>query len=126
MFKANSVYAIIAASGVILSACYMLWMFQRVVFGKVTKPENQKLPDLSLREKLIMVPLILLMFGIGVYPKPLLERIEPAVKQVLQHVSRAQSTTLDADGQIKKIAIQPENEELTTARLTQGEITCPK
>ncbi|MDH3937428.1 MAG: NADH-quinone oxidoreductase subunit M [candidate division Zixibacteria bacterium] len=126
MFKANTVYAVIAASGVILSACYMLWMFQRVVFGKVTKPENQELTDLSWREKLIMVPLVLLMFGIGVYPKPLLERMEPAVKQVLQHVARAQTVRLDEDGQVREIAIQPGNEQLTTAHLTQGGISCPK
>jgi NADH-quinone oxidoreductase subunit M len=71
VFKANSVYGIVAASGVILSACYMLWMYQRVIFGKVTKPENEKLNDLSWREKLIMVPLVLLVFGIGIYPQPL-------------------------------------------------------
>lgn len=124
VFKANSVYGIIAASGVILSACYMLWMYQRVIFGKVTKPENEKLNDLSWREKLIMVPLVLLVFGIGIYPQPLLERIEPAVKQVLQHVSRAQTVRMDEQYQIQKVVHQSENPTRARCGLTQGDESC--
>ncbi|MFH1687029.1 MAG: NADH-quinone oxidoreductase subunit M [bacterium] len=90
-FKANNVYGIIAASGVILSACYMLWMFQRVVYGKVTNPENQKLTDITLREKLVILPLIVLIFWIGIYPKPIMDRIEPSVRHLLAQVSRAQT-----------------------------------
>ena len=89
-FKSNAVYAIIAASGVILAACYMLWMYQRVIFGKVTNPENQKLTDLTPREKLILVPLVILIFWIGIYPKPLFERIEPAVRDVLARIDTAE------------------------------------
>lgn len=102
-FKFNTWYGILAASGVILSACYMLWMFQRVVYGKVTNPENQKLTDLVLREKIILIPLVLLIFWIGIYPKPLFARIEPAVKDVLVSVSRAKTVELDADFQIKPV-----------------------
>jgi NADH-quinone oxidoreductase subunit M len=90
-YKANAVYAILAASGVILAACYMLWMLQRVIFGKITKPENEKLKDLSGREKLVLVPLIILIFWVGIYPKPFLERMEPAVKNILNLVHIAQS-----------------------------------
>ncbi|MFQ5498666.1 MAG: NADH-quinone oxidoreductase subunit M, partial [Candidatus Zixiibacteriota bacterium] len=89
VFKHSVTYAAIAASGVILSACYMLWMYQRVIFGKVTKQENANLSDMTIREKLIMVPLILLIVWIGVYPKPLFDRIEPAVRDVLAQVSPA-------------------------------------
>lgn len=89
-FKSNAVYAIIAASGVILAACYMLWMYQRVIFGKVTNPENQKLTDLTPREKLILVPLVILIFWIGIYPKPFFERIEPAVRDVLARIDTAE------------------------------------
>jgi NADH-quinone oxidoreductase subunit M len=70
-FKTNMWYGIIAASGVILAACYMLWMYQRVVFGKVTKAENEKLTDLNGRERLVLIPLVLLVFWIGIYPAPL-------------------------------------------------------
>ncbi len=86
-FKSHPTYAIIATSGVILAACYMLWMYQRVIFGKVVKPENERLSDLSAREKIILTPLVLLIFWIGIYPKPFFDRIEPAVKQVLEQAT---------------------------------------
>ena len=110
VFRANTIYGIIAASGVILSACYMLWMYQRVIYGKVTNPENEKLTDLSLREKVILIPLVLLIFWIGIYPKPFFDRMEPAVKQVLAHVSRA--TTVDATqpDELKAILDAPQTE----------------
>ena len=102
MFKSNYIYAAFAATGVILSACYMLWMFQRVFYGEVTKEENKKLLDLTLREKVILLPLVILIFFIGIYPNPLFKRIEPAVKNVLQQVNKAKSVYLDEEYQIKK------------------------
>ena len=83
----NHTYAILGASGVVLAACYMLWMLQRVIFGKITNPENERLSDLSAREKLILVPIVVLIFWIGIYPKPFFDRIEPAVKQILERVN---------------------------------------
>lgn len=83
-WQANPTYAILAATGVVLAACYMLWMYQRVIFGKLTKPENENMKDLSPREKFIMIPLILLIFLIGIYPAPFLDRIEPAVNQLVE------------------------------------------
>ncbi len=85
-FKANVYYAVFAATGVILAACYMLWMYQRVIFGKVTKPENEKLIDLTIREKVVLIPLIILIFWIGMYPTPFLNRIAPAVTTVLERI----------------------------------------
>ncbi|MFZ5979784.1 MAG: NADH-quinone oxidoreductase subunit M [Candidatus Zixiibacteriota bacterium] len=82
-FKVNPTLAVFATSGVILAACYMLWMYQRVIFNKVTRPENQNLKDLTLRERVILIPLVIFIFWIGIYPKPFFDRIEPAVKQVL-------------------------------------------
>lgn len=89
VFKANITYAVLAATGVVLSACYMLWMFQRVIFGKITNPENEKLLDLSMREKLILAPLIALIFWIGIYPKPLFDIIEPSIREVQKSVEMA-------------------------------------
>ena len=89
-FKANVAYGVVATSGVVLAACYMLWMYQRVIYGKITKPENEKLTDLTAREKLVLVPLVALVFWIGIYPAPFLARIEPAAKQILTQVGRAQ------------------------------------
>jgi NADH-quinone oxidoreductase subunit M len=85
-FKVNVTYAVFAATGVILSAVYMLWMFQRVMFGEITKEENRKLKDLSLREIIVLIPIILFIIQIGVYPKPFLSRMEPTVKNLIAHV----------------------------------------
>ncbi|MEZ5360444.1 MAG: NADH-quinone oxidoreductase subunit M [Candidatus Zixiibacteriota bacterium] len=82
----NKVYAILAASGVIFAACYMLWMYQRVFYGKVENPANQKLVDLSLREKVVLVPLVVMIFWIGIYPKPFFQLLEPSVKAVMAQV----------------------------------------
>jgi NADH-quinone oxidoreductase subunit M len=84
-FKSNVVYAVFAATGIILAAVYMLWMYQRTMFGKITKPENENLKDLNLREKIILIPLILAIFWIGLYPKPFLVRMEPSVKNLIEN-----------------------------------------
>lgn len=76
-------WTIIASSGVILSAVYMLWMFQRVMFGELTNPKNQTLTDLNGREIAIMVPLIVLIFVMGVYPKPFIDKMNPAIEKLI-------------------------------------------
>lgn len=76
-------YAIIATSGVILAAVYMLWMFQRVMFGELENPENKKLQDLNIREIIIMAPLVVLIFVIGVYPNSFLEKMQPSIQKVI-------------------------------------------
>ena len=87
--KASSfsvVFAAVAALGVIFAAVYMLWMFQRVMFGEVTKEENKKLKDLSLREIIVLLPLIFFIIQIGVYPKPFLSRMDATVKHLVAQV----------------------------------------
>ena len=64
----NKIFAILAASGVILAAVYMLWMFQRVMFGPLENEENKKLVDLNAREIGLLVPLVIFMFWIGIHP----------------------------------------------------------
>jgi NADH-quinone oxidoreductase subunit M len=76
-------YAIIATSGVILSAVYMLWMFQRVMFGELSNPKNQVLKDLNAREIVIMVPLVVLIFVMGVYPTPFIEKMAPSIDRLI-------------------------------------------
>ncbi len=76
-------YAVFATTGVILAAVYMLWVYQRVMFGKVTNPENEKLKDLSVREIVIMLPLLLFIFWIGVAPNTFLSKMNPAMEQML-------------------------------------------
>jgi len=87
-FKANGPYAVVAATGVILAAAYMLWMFQRVMFGELTKPENKVLKDLSKREVLVLSCVTLFIFWIGVYPQTFLSRMEPTVKAYLVQVQQ--------------------------------------
>jgi NADH-quinone oxidoreductase subunit M len=82
-FRFNRTYAAIATSGIILAAVYMLWMYQRVVFGKVTNPENEKLKDLNWRERIILIPMLLLIFWVGVYPKPILSKMEKSVQSLI-------------------------------------------
>jgi len=82
-FRANPLWAIIAGTGVILSALYMLWMFQRVFFGPVTRPENETLTDLSGRERLVFAPLLLLVFWMGVFPQPILDRAQPTLDRTI-------------------------------------------
>jgi NADH-quinone oxidoreductase subunit M len=84
-FKSNIAYAAFAAAGIIFAAVYMLWMFQRVMFGKVTKPENENLKDINWREKVVLIPLILAIFWIGIYPKPFFNRMEPSVKSLIEN-----------------------------------------
>jgi NADH-quinone oxidoreductase subunit M len=78
-------YAVVATSGVILAAVYLLWAYQRVFHGEPTE-ENRRLPDMTWREKGIMLPLVGLMVFLGVYPKPVLDRINPSVERLVQHV----------------------------------------
>ncbi len=118
-FKFNVTYAVLAASGVILAACYMLWMYQRVIFGKVDKEENKELTDLTPREKLILVPLVVLIFWIGIYPKPFLDRIEPSVKQVLYQVSQARSAHLTDEYEIQ-LAETPQEVPATVSTATKN------
>ena len=72
----------LAGTGVIWAAVYMLWMLQRVVFGKVTNPENAKLRDLNARELGLLIPLLVLMLFMGVYPRVFLDRSQGSVEQV--------------------------------------------
>jgi glutaredoxin len=94
----SRVYTILAATGVIFAACYMLWMYQRVFFGKVTNPANEKLIDLNLREKFVLVPLVVMIFWIGLYPKPFFTLMEPAVKQLIEQGEQGGDDSTDRAG----------------------------
>jgi NADH-quinone oxidoreductase subunit M len=119
-FKQNSIYGIIGATGVIFAACYMLWMYQRVFFGKITHEANRKLLDLDWREKVILIHLVVLVFWIGVYPKPFFDRIEPAIKQVITQVGRATTVEVDEYYQIRKKPVVLEIEgDLVTSELEE-------
>jgi NADH-quinone oxidoreductase subunit M len=83
-FGANPWVAVIAATGVILSAVYMLWMVRRVFFGPVVHEVNKKLLDLNLREKVVCVALTIPMFWIGMYPSPFLRPMDASINTLLE------------------------------------------
>jgi len=85
-FIENKLWAGLAVIGVILAAAYLLWLYQRVFFGKVTNPKNEKLRDLNLRELVYFAPLVAIAFWIGLYPKPFFEILQQPVNQLVQTV----------------------------------------
>ena len=85
-FDASPMAAAFAASGVVLGAITMLWMFRRVVFGPLARPENQRLQDLNLREICILAPILALIFFMGVYLQPFLNRMKNSARLVIQRV----------------------------------------
>jgi len=85
-FRSNVVYGVLAATGVILGAAYMLWMFQRVMFGKITRPENEKLQDVSAREITVLVPMVIMIFLMGIYPKLFFSKMDVTVEKFLKDV----------------------------------------
>ncbi len=87
VFQNSGMWAACATSGVIFAACYILWMFQRVMFQKLDNPENEKLVDINFRELITVVPLIVLVFWIGLYPKPFLKTFDASVEHLLTKVS---------------------------------------
>ena len=95
----------LAATGVIWAAVYMLWMLQRVVFGPVTNEENAKLSDLSIRELGLMLPLVVLMLFMGVYPRVFLDRSRASVEAV-----RAPVATPQAGGSFEAVLDQKQKD----------------
>jgi NADH-quinone oxidoreductase subunit M len=85
-FVANQAFAVIAVTAVVLAAIYLLWAYQRSMHGGVRVEQHRLLPDLNLREYLILAPIMAGILFIGVYPKPLLSRIEPATRAVCHTV----------------------------------------
>lgn len=83
------IFGALAASGVILSAIYMLSMFKRVMYGTLDKEENKNIQDLNVRELFTLVPIVILIFWIGVYPRPFLNVLEAPVDRVMNRLESA-------------------------------------
>ena len=85
-FEYNRCFAVLAASGIILGAVYMLWMYQRVMYGEITHEENRHLSDLSPREIALLVPVVLMIVWIGVYPYTFLRPMDASTAHLLEQI----------------------------------------
>jgi len=104
-FTANWRWAAWAAPGVVLAAAYLLWLYQRVFFGTVTNPKNEKLHDLTPREILTFVPLIVMALWIGVYPKPFFQILEQPVNQIVQTIHDKSSANAPVNAQVAPVPV---------------------
>jgi NADH-quinone oxidoreductase subunit M len=93
-FQVNPWLAACAALGIIFAAVYLLWMYQRVIFGEVTHEENRRLTDLSLREWAVLIPLLVLIVWIGVYPSAFTGKTEATISALIAQVQSKASVAL--------------------------------
>jgi NADH-quinone oxidoreductase subunit M len=84
-FLANRAFAVLASVGVILGAVYLLWAYQRMWHGRLEREENRAVADLTGREWAILAPLVAAVVVLGLFPRPLLERVEPSARRVVEH-----------------------------------------
>jgi NADH-quinone oxidoreductase subunit M len=103
-FQANPLYGVLASTGVVLGAIYMLWMVQRVFFGPIKHAVNETLQDLTVREVAVFAPIIALIFFMGIYPKPFLSRMEPAVKRFIAEVQARQTSRIENEASPQSLA----------------------
>src|SRR5918993_3250107 len=94
VFRWDPRLAAFAATGVLLSAVYMLWMFQRVNYGPVTNDKNTNLPDLSMRERATLWPAVAMVIVMGIFPMAFLKPMEPAVARLVEQVRRNEGQTV--------------------------------
>lgn len=94
----SNVYAVLGATGVIIAAVYMLWMFRRVMFGPLDKEPNKQLKDLNMREVLVLMPLVILMFWIGLYATPFLAEIGTSSDVLVEALNNKLTTTVSTLG----------------------------
>jgi NADH-quinone oxidoreductase subunit M len=112
MFKTNVVYAAFAVTGIVLGAAYMLWLYQRTMFGEATTPDNQNMKDMNGLEIAYMLPLIILMFWIGLYPRPYLNLMEPTVQHYVSQMQERQQAYLDATTKATRRADVPASQRI--------------
>jgi len=82
----NLWWAVVGGSGIVLGAAYMLWLYQRTMFGRIENPANEKLLDMNLRELATLVPLIIMAFWIGLYPAPFFKALDKPVNKIVAKV----------------------------------------
>ncbi len=96
-FQTYPVLAIIAATGVIFAAAYLLWAIQRILFNSLDKPDNIHIPDLNKRELGLLIPLLVVIVWLGVYPAPVLRRMEPTSRMLIDRVEGHTALALESE-----------------------------
>lgn len=109
LFKTSVTFAAIAVLGIVLGAAYMLWLYQRTMFGEVSE-DTRDMPDMTVREIGYLLPLVILMFWIGLYPKPYLELMQPTVDHYVVHLQQRHQAALEQAGKGVKKAETPTSE----------------
>jgi NADH-quinone oxidoreductase subunit M len=122
-FMANHYWAAWAVPGVVLAAAYLLWLYQRVFFGKVDNPKNEKLLDLSKRELATFLPLVAVAFWIGLYPKPFFQILDQPVTALVEQLNHPQ--VYNAQGQLVPLANYSAAATQQTAKLAPA-VAAPK
>lgn len=107
-FKANTLYGVLAAFGVVIAAVYLLWMTQRVLFGEVKHEQNKSLRDCNLREGIVLAVLAVAIVGMGVYPQPFLRRLDWTTHRILNRLEegRIYFTKLDENNPQEKANVR--------------------
>jgi NADH-quinone oxidoreductase subunit M len=118
LFKTSVTFAAIAVLGIVLGAAYMLWLYQRAFFGVATTPENQNMQDMKLREVGYMLPLIILMFWIGLYPRPYLNLMQPTVNYYVSQMQERHKAYMQQAPPSVRLAQRTEADNATKA--TEG------
>lgn len=124
-FERYPIVALVAATGVIFAAYYMLPMVQKILFNKLDRPENQSMEDLSRREIVVLAPLLILMVVLGVHPTPVLERMEPGVRAVVEYVedgARQGPLAAMARGGVNRVALEAGQGEKEEGTHTSGNV----
>ncbi|HVF86416.1 MAG TPA: NADH-quinone oxidoreductase subunit M [Pyrinomonadaceae bacterium] len=116
-FEAKPIWAAWAALGIILNAGYMLWLYQRMFFGNIDNPKNEKLTDMNGREWAYMLPLVILSLWIGVYPSPFIKYIQQPVDAVVRQVR----PDYPIPGQTPRMIETAGNEQNTEVRTQKSE-----
>jgi NADH-quinone oxidoreductase subunit M len=115
----QKVWAVLAATGIVLGAAYMLWLYQRTMFGELNNEKNKTLKDLNLREIITLVPLVVLSFWIGLYPKPFFDILAEPVNKLVAQVEQTWQYPDEVTGPAGD-AVLIRLDELEEARPEQG------
>ena len=102
--------AIVAASGVVLAAIYLLWAYERVFTGVLDRPENQALSDLSAREVALLSPIVAAVLVLGLFPGVLLDKIAPSTEAVLDHIEAETSFVIPGPGRLSDVFVAGEGQ----------------